>query len=62
MATMIVVALVLVFGALFAAMAVAPMAIEAVSARPIAAKRVISPVHFEQQAPRIAPAHEARAA
>jgi hypothetical protein len=61
-ATLIVVALVFAFGALFAAMAATPMAIEVVSARPTVAKRVISPVPFEQAAPRTAPAHEAHAA
>jgi hypothetical protein len=62
MATMIVAALVLAFGVLFAAMAVTPMVLEELSAKPDVSKRATTPVSFECRDPRIAPAHEAQAA
>ena len=62
MATMIVVGLVVLFGALFAAMAVTPMALEELNSRPVESKKSASPVTFERQLPHIVPAHEAQAA
>jgi len=62
MATLIAVGLVVLFGALFAAMAVTPLAMEELNARQLESKKVATPVTFERQMPHLAPAHEVQAA
>jgi hypothetical protein len=62
MATMIVAGLVVVVGAMFAMMAVAPVALEEITSRSVESKKSAPPVTFERQLPHIAPAHEAQAA
>ena len=62
MATLIVVGLVVLVGALFAVMAFAPLALEEINSRPGESKNSASPVTFERQLPHIAPANEAQAA
>ena len=59
MATMIVAALVVVVGAMFAVMAVAPVALEELTSRPVESKKSVQPVTFERQLPHIVPAREA---
>ena len=62
MATMLVAGLVVIVGAMFAVMAMAPMALEEVNSRPVDSKKSVPPVTFERQLPHIAPASDAQAA
>ena len=62
MATLIVAGLVVFVGALFAVMAVAPVALEEMTSRPVESKKSVPPVTFERQLPHIAPARDAQAA
>ncbi|MEJ7837668.1 MAG: hypothetical protein WKF81_02570 [Thermomicrobiales bacterium] len=62
MTTMLITGLIVIFGALYAAMAVTPMAIEEMNSEPDGARPISSPVVFERQLPRIAPETNAEAA
>lgn len=62
MATMIVVGVLVMFGALFVAMAVTPMVLEEMSSTQDESKQSLSPVSFERQLPRIVPTHDVQAA
>lgn len=62
MTTLLIIGLILIFGALYAAMAVTPMVIEEMNPEPRGERPVTAPVIFERQLPRIAPETNAEAA